>query len=59
MIPNQEELFQKTLASLKENPTEQNMFNKFLDLYPAGYKSKNLLNMFCSVGFSFKLANVF
>ena len=23
MIPNQEELFQKTLASLKENPTEQ------------------------------------
>jgi hypothetical protein len=35
MIPNQEELFKETLASLKETPTEQNMFNKFLDLYPA------------------------
>lgn len=38
MIPNQEVLFQKTLDSLKEKPTEQNMFNKFLDLYPAEWK---------------------
>jgi|TARA_B110000879_G_scaffold73906_1_gene103255 hypothetical protein len=38
MIPNQEALFQKTLDSLKEKPTEQNMFNKFLDLYPAEWK---------------------
>lgn len=38
MIPNQEELFQKTLDSLKEKPTEQNMFNGFLDLYPAEWK---------------------
>ena len=38
MIPNQEELFQKTFASLKEKPSEQNMFNKFLDLYPAEWK---------------------
>jgi hypothetical protein len=38
MIPNQEVLFQKTLESLKEKPTEQNMFNKFLDLFPAEWK---------------------
>jgi hypothetical protein len=38
MIPNQEILFKETLASLKETPTEQNMFNKFLDLYPAEWK---------------------
>ena len=38
MILNQEELFQKTLESLKEKPTEQNMFNQFLDLYPAEWK---------------------
>lgn len=38
MIINKEELFQKTLESLQEKPTEQNMFNKFLDLYPAEWK---------------------
>jgi hypothetical protein len=38
MIPNQEALFQKTLEGLKEKPTEQNMFNKFLDLHPAAWK---------------------
>jgi hypothetical protein len=38
MIPNQEILFKETLTSLKETPTEQNMFNKFLDLYPAEWK---------------------
>jgi hypothetical protein len=38
MIPNQEILFKETLASLKETPTEQNMFNKFLDLFPAEWK---------------------
>ncbi|WP_306772168.1 hypothetical protein [Polaribacter sp. 20A6] len=38
MIPNQEELFQKTLDSLDEKPTEQNMFNMFLKLYPKEWK---------------------
>jgi hypothetical protein len=38
MIIDQEALFQKTLEGLKEKPTEQNMFNKFLDLYPAEWK---------------------
>lgn len=38
MIPNQEALFQKTFESLKEKPTEQNMFNTFLALYPAEWK---------------------
>ncbi|MFD2530244.1 hypothetical protein [Polaribacter marinaquae] len=38
MIFNKEELFQKTLESLSETPTEQNMFNKFLELYPAEWK---------------------
>jgi hypothetical protein len=38
MIPNQEIIFKETLASLKETPTEQNMFNKFLDLFPAEWK---------------------
>ncbi|AUC86191.1 hypothetical protein CW731_13285 [Polaribacter sp. ALD11] len=38
MIIDQEALFQKTLDSLQEKPTEQNMFNKFLDLYPAEWK---------------------
>jgi hypothetical protein len=38
MIVDQETLFQKTLEGLKEKPTEQNMFNKFLDLYPAEWK---------------------
>ncbi|WP_166386718.1 MULTISPECIES: hypothetical protein [unclassified Polaribacter] len=39
MIPNQEELFKKTLDNLKEKPTEQNMFNMFLTLYPAEWKA--------------------
>jgi hypothetical protein len=38
MILNQEDLFEKTSKSLKEKPTEQNMFNKFLDLYPLEWK---------------------
>ncbi|MGJ8759664.1 MULTISPECIES: hypothetical protein [unclassified Polaribacter] len=38
MIPNQDELFQKTLDSLDEKPTEQNMFNMFLKLYPKEWK---------------------
>ncbi|TXD47882.1 hypothetical protein [Polaribacter sp. IC073] len=38
MIIDQEALFKKTLDSLQEKPTEQNMFNKFLDLYPAEWK---------------------
>ncbi|WP_299669762.1 hypothetical protein [uncultured Polaribacter sp.] len=38
MILNKEALFQKTLESLNEKPTEQNMFHKFLDLYPAEWK---------------------
>ena len=39
MIINQEELFRKTLDSLDEKPTEQNMFNMFLKLYPAEWKA--------------------
>jgi len=39
MIPNQEELFKKTLDSLDEKPTEQNMFNMFLKLYPTEWKN--------------------
>ncbi|WP_298767083.1 hypothetical protein [uncultured Polaribacter sp.] len=38
MILNKEELFQKTLESLTEKPGEQNMFNKFLELYPKEWK---------------------
>lgn len=38
MIANKEELFQKTLKSLEEKPGEQNMFNKFLELYPTEWK---------------------
>jgi hypothetical protein len=38
MILNQEELFQNTLAQLKEKPTEQNMFTLFLELHPEEWK---------------------
>lgn len=38
MILNQEELFKKTFASIAEKPTEQNMFNQFLKLYPKEWK---------------------
>ena len=38
MIPDKEALFKKILESLTEKPTEQNMFNKFLSLYPAEWK---------------------
>lgn len=38
MIPNKEILFQKTLDSLNKKPTEQNIFNSFLVLYPAEWK---------------------
>lgn len=38
MIINQEELFQNTLDQLKEKPTDQNMFNLFLELYPEEWK---------------------
>lgn len=38
MIINQEELFTKTLEALEEKANEQNMFNKFLELYPKEWK---------------------
>tara|TARA_B110000971_G_C20030408_1_gene511149 strand:- start:3161 stop:3397 length:237 start_codon:yes stop_codon:yes gene_type:complete len=38
MILNQEALFKKVFASLAEKPTEQNMFNQFLKLYPKEWK---------------------
>ena len=38
MIINQAALFTKTLESLDEKPNEQNMFNKFLELYPKEWK---------------------
>lgn len=38
MIIDIEEKFKKTVESLEEKPNEQNMFNKFLDLYPVEWK---------------------
>jgi hypothetical protein len=38
MIINQEEKLLKTAESLKEKPTEQNMFNGFLALFPEEWK---------------------
>ena len=38
MIINPEEKFKKVLDSLEEKPTEQNMFNQFLELFPAEWK---------------------
>lgn len=38
MIIEQEEKFKKTLESLEEKPTEQNMFNAFLKLYAEDWK---------------------
>jgi hypothetical protein len=38
MIIDIEEKFKKTVESLEEKPNEQNMFNKFLDLYPLEWK---------------------
>jgi hypothetical protein len=38
MILDPKEKFQKTLEGLTETPTEQNMFNKFLEMYPAEWK---------------------
>jgi len=38
MILNLEEKLIKVLDNLDEKPTEQNMFNKFLDLYPKEWK---------------------
>ena len=38
MIIDQEEKFKKVLDNLKEKPMEQNMFNGFLDMYPAEWK---------------------
>jgi hypothetical protein len=38
MIINPEEKFKKVLESLEEKPAEQNMFNQFLELYPAEWK---------------------
>lgn len=34
MIPNQEEKFETLLTSLEEKPSEQIMFNAFLETYP-------------------------
>ncbi|MDB4170533.1 hypothetical protein N9750_00260 [Polaribacter sp.] len=38
MIQHLEEKFKNTLAHLDEKPSEQNMFNEFLALYPADWK---------------------
>jgi hypothetical protein len=38
MIIDHEEKFKKVLDSLEEKPTEQNMFNKFLELFPVEWK---------------------
>ena len=38
MIQNIEEKFKKTAERLEEKPNEQNMFNAFLECYPAEWK---------------------
>ena len=38
MIINLDEKFKKTQEQLDEKPNEQNMFNKFIDLYPTEWK---------------------
>ena len=38
MIFNQEEKFKLIFDKLKEKQNEQNMFNKFLDVYPTEWK---------------------
>lgn len=38
MIPNQEEKFENVYQSLTERPSEQLMFNTFLDMYPKEWK---------------------
>jgi len=38
MIINLDEKFKKTQEKLDEKPNEQNMFNKFIDLYPTEWK---------------------
>lgn len=38
MIINQEEKFQLVFNSLKEKPTEQTIFNKFLEMYADEWK---------------------
>ncbi len=38
MIPNQEEKFEVVYNQLEEKPTEQLMFNTFLETYPNDWK---------------------
>ena len=38
MMINQEEKFQKIVDGLTEKPTEQNMFNSFLEVFPEDWK---------------------
>ena len=38
MIPDQEEKFENVYQSLTERPSEQLMFNTFLDMYPKEWK---------------------
>jgi len=38
MIVNQEKKFQKILDNLEEKQTEQNIFNRFLELFPEDWK---------------------
>ena len=38
MIPNQEEKFEIVFNGLEDKPSEQLMFNKFLETYPEDWK---------------------
>ena len=38
MIPNQEEKFEVVFNSLEDKPSEQLMFNTFLNMYPEDWK---------------------
>ncbi len=43
MIVNQEEKFEAVLKSLEEKPSEQLMFNTFLDMYPEDWKQLKIM----------------
>ncbi|QOD60231.1 hypothetical protein H9I45_12895 [Polaribacter haliotis] len=43
MITNQDEKFKKIFDKLEDKPTEQNMFNGYLALFPEEWKERKIL----------------
>ncbi|QTD36784.1 hypothetical protein JL193_11650 [Polaribacter batillariae] len=43
MITNQDEKFKKIFDNLKDKPTEQNIFNGYLALFPEDWKQRKIL----------------